>query len=96
MALCDWSLGGMSAVQPRDLEIPLGFFGKSSFDAKIWKDGSDTGKGTRTTLSIPVPASIWELNSGFIWPPMVGLLPNCPRRDRRIAASCITWKETIV
>lgn len=38
----DWYLGGMSAVQPRDLEIPLGFLGKGSFDAEIWKDASDT------------------------------------------------------
>ncbi len=40
----DWYLGGMSAVQPRDLEIPLGFLGKGSFEAEIWKDANDTDK----------------------------------------------------
>lgn len=38
----DWYLGGMSAGKPRDLEIPLGFLGKGSFEAEIWKDANDT------------------------------------------------------
>lgn len=34
----------MSAVKPRDLEIPLGLLGKGSFDAEVWKHANDTDK----------------------------------------------------
>ena len=36
-----WYLGGMSAKQPRDLELPLSFLGTGEFAAKIWKDAPD-------------------------------------------------------
>jgi len=36
-----WYLGGMSAGQGRDLELPLAFLGAGPFTAKVWKDAPD-------------------------------------------------------
>ncbi len=37
----DWYLGGMSARQPRDLELPLSFLSGGKYEAQIWKDAPD-------------------------------------------------------
>ena len=36
-----WYLGGMTASQPRDLDLSLAFLGSGRYDALLWKDGSD-------------------------------------------------------
>ncbi len=36
-----WYLGGMSAKQSRDLELPLTFLGEGRFNVKLWKDAPD-------------------------------------------------------
>jgi alpha-glucosidase len=37
-----WYLGGMSAKQPRDLELPLTFLGSGKYQARLWKDAPDS------------------------------------------------------
>ena len=37
-----WSLGGMSAKQPRAISLPLAFLGAGSYTAKMWQDAPDT------------------------------------------------------
>ncbi|HEY5909913.1 MAG TPA: glycoside hydrolase family 97 catalytic domain-containing protein [Verrucomicrobiae bacterium] len=36
-----WYLGGMSAIQPRELTLPLSFLGAGRYTARIWKDAPD-------------------------------------------------------
>jgi alpha-glucosidase len=36
-----WYLGGISAGQSRDLDVPLTFLGRGAYTVKIWKDASD-------------------------------------------------------
>jgi alpha-glucosidase len=36
-----WYLGGMSAKQPRDLNLGLGFLAAGNYDMEIWKDAPD-------------------------------------------------------
>lgn len=36
-----WYLGGMSAKQPRDLELSLPFLAAKNYTVKLWKDGPD-------------------------------------------------------
>ena len=40
----DWYLGGMSAIKPRDIALPLSFLGKGSFDVSLWQDADDSDK----------------------------------------------------
>jgi alpha-glucosidase len=37
-----WYLGCISAVRPRELQLPLSFLGSGRFAAKIWRDAADS------------------------------------------------------
>lgn len=37
----DWYVGGLSAVQPRQLSLPLSFLGRGRYVANLWKDARE-------------------------------------------------------
>ncbi len=68
-----WYLGGMSAKQTRDLELPLSFLGKGNFTAQIWKDApdaeSDPNHLTTETLKVNKSETLKihvALDGGFV------------------------------
>jgi alpha-glucosidase len=68
-----WYLGGMSAKQPRNLDLPLSFLGAGRYTVTIWKDAPDPASNpnhlTTETLNLS-PADTLKvhlaLDGGFV------------------------------
>ena len=46
----DCFLGAMAGSRPRELKVGLGFLGRGTYTADIWKDGPDADKNPAQTV----------------------------------------------
>jgi alpha-glucosidase len=53
-----WYLGAMTNESARELDIPLSFLGKGSYQASIWQDGNSVEKVTKSTAKVNAKQSI--------------------------------------